>query len=175
MRILTIFLFLTYLTANCQTDEYKYWVLTQKLPSWTILELNNLEINDNYKISDYMNPFYLEADFNGDDKLDIVITIIEKNSDKKGFIILHQNTNDYFIIGAGRDFGNGGDDFKWIDIWKLHREKQAHELTYLENGDIDDSKEIQLKGVGIRVEKSESASGLIYWNGDGYSWAQTSD
>lgn len=175
MRILTILLFLTYLTANGQTDEYKYWVLTQRLPNWAILRLNDLKIDDNYKISDYMNPFYLEADFDGDNKLDIAITIIEKNSNKKGFMIIHQNTNDYFIIGAGKDFGNGGDDFKWMDIWKLDRGKQAHELTYSDKGDIDDSKIILLKGDGIRVEKSESASGLIYWNGEIYKWAQTSD
>ena len=175
MRILTILLFLTHLTVNSQTDKYKYWVLTQRLPNWTILKLNDLKIDDDYKISDYMNPFYLEADFNGDNKLDIAITIIEKNSNKKGFIIIHQSTNDYFVIGAGKYFGNGGDDFKWMDIWKLHRDKKAHELTYLENGDVDDSKVIQLKGVGIKVAKSESASGIIYWDGDIYKWAQTGD
>jgi len=175
MRILTILLFLTYLTANGQTDEYKYWVLTQRLPNWAILRLNDLKIDDNYKISDYMNPFYLEADFNGDKKLDIAFTIIEKDSHKKGFIIIHQDTNDYFVIGAGKDFGNGGDDFNWMDIWKLHRELQAHELTYKEDGDIDDSKDLLIKSTGITVEKSESASGLIYWDGEKYKWAQTSD
>jgi hypothetical protein len=175
MKILLNLLLLFSISLYGQDESYKDWVMTQRLPNWSILKLNDLKISDRYKISDYMNPFYLEADFNGDNKLDIVITVIEKNSKKKGFIIIHQNTNDYFIIGAGTKFGNGGDDFTWMDIWKLHRDLQAHELTFKENGDIDDSKDLLLKSTAITVEKSESASGLIYWDGEKYKWAQTSD
>ena len=36
---------------------------------------------------------------------------------KTGIIIMHSQTNDYYILVAGTEFGNGGDDFNWIDKW----------------------------------------------------------
>ena len=155
-----------------QTDQY---ILLNRLPHWADEHLYKAKFHDDYKLSAFINPFYLEADFNGDGNIDIAITIENKASGKKGFVFLHNSTNQHFYIGAGTKFDNGGDDFRWMDIWKVHRNLDAHKLTYKEDGDIDDSKPLKLKNVGIDVIKSESAGGIIYWDGQTYKWSQTSD
>lgn len=154
MKILFNLLLLFSLTVYGQDEGYKDWILTQRLPTWSIQKFNDLKISDNYKISDYINPFYLEADFNGDNKLDIAITVIEKQTNKKGIVIIHNLTDKYFILGSGVKIGNGGDDFNWMDIWKVDRK---------------DNK------TGLHVGKSESASGLIAWDGEKYIWTQRGD
>lgn len=62
-----------------------------------------------------------------------------------------------------------------MDIWKVHRKLNASEMTFNDDSEVEGSKQIKLKSPGINVEKSESAGGLIYWDGQGYRWAQTSD
>ena len=151
------------------------WLLQQQLPDWTNEELSNSDFENTYLLSEFINPFYLEADFNGDSKMDIAIAIENKSSHKKGFIILHNSTDESFIIGAGKDFGNGGDDFKWMDIWKVQRNLTIHQLVYKANGDIDYSKPVTLKNAAIFIAKSESGSSTIYWDGTTYKWAQTSE
>lgn len=151
------------------------WLLQQRLPDWAEKRLTNLEFENTYLLSEFINPFYLEADFNGDSKLDIVVSIENKSNHKKGFIILHNSTNESFIIGAGKGFGNGRDDFKWMDIWKVQRNLTIHRLKYKENGNIDDSEPFLLKNTAIVVAKSESGRGVIYWDSNNYKWAQVSE
>lgn len=111
MRVLIIFTFLTCLTVQGQTDQYKDWILNQKLPDWTIHSIRDLDLSKTYKISDFINPFYLEADFNGDGQLDIAVSVEQLVTKKIGIIVIHNSTSDYFVFGAGAKFGNGGDNF----------------------------------------------------------------
>ena len=145
------------------------------MPDWVNNSFNKVKLNSSYKISDYINPFYLQADFNGDEKLDIAVAIENKETKKKGFVVFHAATENYFLIGAGSEFGNGGDNFNWMDIWKVNRDNEVYEVTYDEKSEIEGSQPVQLKNVGITVEKSESASGLISWDGEKYIWTQLGD
>jgi len=156
-------------------DDYKYWVLEQRTPDWALTSLDKLDVPKKYKISDFVNPFYLEEDFNGDSYLDIALLIENKETTHKGIIIIHGHGNGYQIIGAGTKFGNGSDDYFWMDVWKVYRSSKSHELTFTENNDIDGSKEINVHNPSIEVIKTEASSGLIYWDGNKYKWAQTSD
>lgn len=101
----------------------------------------------------------------------LMISVEHRISRKKGILILHQNTTDHFVLGAGTDFGNGGDDFYWMDIWRVFREPRI-EVLDMQNP-VDGY--IQLNSPGIFVAKSESASGVVYWNGKAYIWVQTGD
>lgn len=163
------------ISAFGQTTQSNEWLLRQRLPDWVNNSFNKLNLQTKYIISDYINPFYLEADFNGDNKLDIAVAVEEKETTKRGFIIFHFSSQDNFVIGAGNSIGNGGDNFNWMDIWKVHRDTKVHEVTYKENSDIDDSRPVNLKNTGILVEKSESASGIISWDGKKYIWTQVGD
>ena len=62
-----------------------------------------------------------------------------------------------------------------MDVWKVYRKSTSHELTYKPDGDIDSSRQINVHNPSLEVIITESASGLIYWDGIKYRWAQTSD
>ena len=74
-----------------------------------------------YNFAFTLNPFYLRGDFNGDGKPDIAVLVRNKRSSKLGIAICHGGKNEVFLVGAGTDFGNGGDDFSWIDVWQVYR------------------------------------------------------
>jgi hypothetical protein len=175
IQLFFILCFINLASVYAQTDDYNEWILQQRLPDWTVQHLNDIEFSKDFRFSSFINPFYLESDFNGDGQIDAAITIESKTNNKKGIIILHNGKEEHFIIGAGIKFDNGGDNFSWMDIWKVHRDLNAQQLTYKPDGDIDASKPIKLNNVGIDVIKSESAGGLIYWDGQTYKWLQNGD
>ena len=113
-----------------------------------------------------MNPFYLRGDFNGDGKPDIAVLVGNKRSSKFGIAICHGGKNEVFLVGAGTDFGNGGDDFSWIDVWQVYPKPPAAASARAQ---------AKLTGEGVLVEKSESGGGLIYWDGKSYKWQQHGD
>ena len=148
--------------------DYKAYLHEQQVPDWFIEFFKGQKLDIIYKISDFINPFYLEGDFNGDEKIDIAVLIEEKKTTKRGIIICHGTTKMFYILGAGKTFGNGGDDFVWLDIWKVYRETKV-------GLGVSETETISLKGQAILVEKSESASAIIYWTGQNYKWYQQGD
>jgi hypothetical protein len=156
-------------------DNYKQWVLEQRTPGWALTIFNKLSLSDQYKISDFVNPFYLEEDLNGDSNRDIALLIEEIDSRQKGIIIIHGQDDLVQVIGAGTKFGNGSGDYSWMDVWKVFRGSKANELVISENGDIEGSQVIEIKNPCLEVVKTEAASGLIYWDGSKYKWMQMSD
>ncbi len=144
--------------------------LTQKLniPIWV---RNTFKKNDLSKKYDYIfriNPMYLRGDFNGDNELDVAIMVKEKSSNKLGIIVIHFGSNDYFVLGAGEQIGNGGDDFQWMSNWAVKRKGKDRQGA-------DDKAPPHLKAESLYVEKAEAASGIIYWDGKKYSWYQQGD
>jgi hypothetical protein len=152
----------------CQDSKTDNLTNESQLPKWCIDYLNTQFDKGIYKLSDYINPKFLIADFNGDRNDDVAIVISTLDSDKKGILIIHQKVNQHFILGAGINIGNGGDDFKWMDIWKIYNKSE------LRPG-IGETEIISLKSKAILVEKSESASAVIYWTGTEYKWYQQGD
>ena len=127
------------------------------------------KIRTTYKINRDLNPFYLRGDFNGDKKTDYALAVIESKTDKKGILIYHPATKKYFLAGAGKSIPNGhGDDYPWMDAWEVSDEK------IVEQG-VTDLKPPKLIGEAILVQKLESSSGLIYWDGKEYSWYHQGD
>jgi predicted Zn-dependent protease len=71
-----------------------------------------------------------------------------------------------FLAGAGNTFGSGGDNFEWADYWEVFDQRITHETTFLENGDVDGSREIKLDHAAISIREDEGSGGLIYFNGE---------
>jgi hypothetical protein len=143
-----------------QREERIQLVFDSSLPDDLYSFYHKSKIETDFKINGDMNPFYLRGDFDGDKKLDYALAIIEKKSNKKGILIYHPTTKKYFFVGAGTSIPNGhGDDYQWMDSWEVTSRETVKNL-------ICES---------ILVQKLESSSGLIYWDGKEYKWQQEGD
>ena len=177
MKRQTTILILTFATITCwgQAKEQKekedrlQFVLDSNLPNNLYDFYNQEKIRTTYKINRDLNPFYLRGDFDGDKKIDYALAIIESTTDKKGFLIYHPSNEKYFLVGAGKAIPDGyGDNYWMIDAWEVSDEK------IVEQG-VTELKPLKLKGDAILVQKLESSSGLIYWDGKEYKWYQQGD
>ena len=121
-----------------------------------------------YQLSAQINPFYLHGDFDGDGQQDTAILIKERSTEKNGIAIYHGKANRLVIVGAGRDWGNGSDDFPGLNAWYVFRRGPVGQGA-------DGKKPPKLRGDALIVIKTESASALIYWDGKRYAWYQQGD
>ena len=71
------------------------------------------------------------------------------------------------IVGAGTDFGNGGDDFSWMDLCYVEGRGTKH-------GNYK-GKSVSLQSDGLVVAKESSASALIYLRKGKLQWRQSGD
>lgn len=143
------------------------WIQEQNVPRWVRELFAAKKLDEKYEFSFRLNPFYLRGDFNGDKIPDVAIIVKEKKSGKFGIAIVHGGNHQVFVIGAGRKIRNG-DDFDWMNIWGIYP-----------NGGVrrgaGEGKPPMLRGEALLVEKAESASALIYWDGKEYRWYQQGD
>jgi hypothetical protein len=115
------------------------------------------QLPTNIKKSAWLSPTELNGDFTGDSIPDSAFLIKSSNS-KVGIAFCDGKTSTLLgIAGAGKALGNGSDDFSWMDHWDLQPKK----------GKADRD--------AIFVEKTESASALIFWNGQKLVWIQQGD
>jgi hypothetical protein len=139
------------------------WQELQNLPSWAAPILGEQRFASTYELSTRINPYFLQGDFNGDGRLDVAVLIERKATAQQGIAILHAGSMNPFVVGAGREIGNGGADFSWLDAWSI------------EARDTRGKNAPALRGDALLVQKLESASGLIYWDGAAYRWRQQGD
>jgi hypothetical protein len=140
----------------------------REVPDAVKKALTNGSAGKTYDLSFRMNPSYLKGDFNGDGKMDTAVLVKERTTGKLGIAIVHGTTGKVKVIGAGVGIGNGGDDFEWMDSWKVYSKTRAAHAPVEINVP-------PLRGDALLVEKSEAASALIYWNGKKYAWFQLGD
>jgi len=141
---------------------------SQNVPEPVMRLFKAKNLDKQYAFSYHLNPFYLRGDFNGDGKPDVAILVRQTKAEKIGIAICHLATNEVFMAGAGTKMGNGGDDFEWMDYWYVRPKGVAGRGAGKTGPPL-------LKGESLYVGKSESAGGLIYWNGKGYAWHQQGD
>jgi len=100
--------------------------------------------------------------FDADDAEDLAVQIRERGGGRRGVAILHRQSGQVVILGAGNRVGNGGDDWRWLWVWRVE--------------DPDAIAEPERQGRQLLlVEKPESASGYLWWDGSGYRWTQGAD
>ena len=139
-----------------------------KVPDAAKKALTNGSAGKKYDVSFQVKPSYLEGDFNGDGKADVAVLVKERSTGKVGIAIVHGTTGKVTVLGAGIAIGNGGDDFEWMDSWKVY--SKTHGASSREETSVP-----HLCGDALLIEKSEAASALIYWNGKKYVWSQQGD
>src|SRR5262245_17199395 len=106
-----------------------------------------------FEVSRRMNPFYLRGDFNGDGKLDYVVLVQERKSEKLGVAFCFAGTNKKaYVVAAGNSIalegGFLGDDFSDFDVWG-----------------VAESWAIKPKKDALYLARAESGSGVLIWNG----------
>ena len=171
-KILAILIFTipTVIFGQANNENYKAFVYRSNLPDELFHFYDQRNIREIYEIRQDLNPFYLRGDFDGDQKQDYALSIVDRKTGKKGILIYHTGTQTHYIIGAGKPLsgGRGGDDYNWMEAWKVYVNKDV------EIGAGEGTK-ITLKGEAILAIKLESASGIIYWTGKDYRWYQQGD
>ncbi|MEQ9101978.1 MAG: hypothetical protein RIF40_22685 [Imperialibacter sp.] len=164
--LLLLFLLPSFLLA--QGDQYSQFVLSSSLPSDLSGKLSQSGFLKEYDLNVALNPFYLRGDFNGDEKMDYAIAVTDKQTKKRGIAIFTSQT-DFVLIGAGNSLPNRKmDDFGWMDAWYVYSNRTV------EIG-AGETEELKLTTDAIMAVKTESASGLIYWNGKEFRWYQQGD
>ncbi len=174
LLFLLIILFFCNLT-KAQKLDFENFDLRQSLPDWLIFNTEQVTCDKSLIVTEKLNPFYLESDFNGDQILDIALCVQEKESKKNGILIIHGNTLETYTIGAGNSFAHVGDDFKFLEIWKVYREKTVALTTFTADGDLLGAEEKPIKNDAISVSSSESPSNIIAFENDKYVWLHTGD
>lgn len=130
-----------------------------------------------YVLNAFLQNPLLQADFNGDGSEDVAALIIEKSTKKKGILVMHGKTNEYFVLGAGTKFGSGPENFTGANKWTIYKKKTALEKVFnKENGDLVADREVRLSKPAILIEGVQGGAapgrGLLYWNDSKYVWIQ---
>ena len=144
------------------------FVVASSLPSDLGEYLRASTGHESYALASWLNPYYLQADFNGDGRADIAVLVREKATDRGGILIVHFGGNQHFVVGAGNSFDNGRDDLSWMDAW------HTYARGVVARG-ADEREPPSLLGDAILVIKTEASSGLVYWTGTEYAWYQQGD
>ena len=130
------------------------------LPTWAQIRWTTVSQTRSLVRSARLSPGMLRGDFDGDGAQDIALLVEGAKSHKVGIAILHRNDARTFVVGAGTELGNGGDNFDWMDSWRVQVRVQ--------------------KGAPRRVdamllEREGSGGGLVYFAGRAYHWRQVGD
>ncbi len=148
--------------------DYAQFLRELNVPQWVRIEFKDSGLGEKYEFSFHINPCYLRGDFDGDSEADIALLVSDKASEKLGIIVFHYHSRDYFVLGAGEAVGNGGDNFYWMTDWAVKRWEPVEE-------GVAEGPPPVLLGEAIFVEKAESASAIIYWDGTQYTWYHQGD
>lgn len=147
---------------------------TKFAQSWIVNEFKVQKLDEHYKLQAFLKPAFLEDDFNGDGRNDIAALVIQKKTNKKGILLIHGGSAKYYFLGAGSNFGNGGDNFEWLKGWRIYKKKVVYKTTFSTDGDITGAKKIKLIRHGIQamslIDGQLTAAAIIYWDGSKYIW-----
>ncbi len=146
--------------ASISRDSVAY--VRWSLPSLAAYAVGRPQFADKYEVFIGLNPYYQRGLLDEDAIPDEVVQIVEKHTGRRGIAIVRGCDSTVRVLGAGTPFGNGGDDFRWLWVWRIESAR-----TY--PGIQSTAREVLL------VEKPESAGGVIWWNGSTYVWTQAGD
>jgi hypothetical protein len=138
------------------------------VPDWARIIIADPDVAKRFVLDSRLNPFCLRGDFDGDGKADFAVLVKERSSGKAGVAVIHRATGRVFIMGAGTEFGNGGDNYSWMDAWIVFDKGRVPQGATREPPPI-------LRGDALLIFKTEAASAILWWNGTRYRWYQQGD
>jgi hypothetical protein len=160
-------------TVDLTADQIREYFQLKPLPEFA--ENMFKKYASRYSLGDGLSQQFLQADFSGDGKQDIAIWVERKEDRKKGVLFFFEEQSEPVVVGAGKEFGNAGDDFKWAGIWEIVDAKVTKETTFDKEGDVSGSKDVALERPAISIRESEGSGGLIYYDGKKFIWIHQGD
>lgn len=143
------------------------------LPAWAEALWQAAGLGKTYTRTAYLKPATLPADFNGDGKTDLAVLVTDRQQ-RRGIVILHQGAAAPVVLGAGRRFGNGGANFDWLTDWQVYTSATAEATVTSASGDLAGTRTVRLRRPGLLIMATQDtyAGGIVYWNGQRYTWIQ---
>jgi hypothetical protein len=126
-----------------------------------------------FDVGSWLNPFYLRGDFDGDGLPDYALLVTRHSDGKRGIAVWLSTRHQIqpTMIGAGKKSRAGAgdeDDWDFFDAW------QVYDKGIVQQG-AGDGKPPKLIGDAILIEKTEAASGIVFWDGKQFRWYQQAD
>lgn len=143
----------------------------ENIPDEIVPAMGSVPFSAKYELNEVMNPFYLRGDFDGDGKPDFAVGVKSKTGGATGIAIWLSSLRRFVILGAGNPFrfaGSTETNFAGLNVWRVYGKRTV------ETG-VEAGRPPKLIGEAILLGKSESGSGLIYWNGKTFKWYQQGD
>jgi hypothetical protein len=111
------------------------------------------------------NPCRISGDFDGDGRRDVAEQVAETHGKRRRGVRVTFATGRVSVLGAGVTIGHGGDDFDWMDAWRVMSPDEWKEIWQAPKpaGDV------------LLVESYGNASGLIGWVEGQPRWEQGDD
>ena len=103
-----------------------------------------------------VKPSVIMADLDGDGRDDVAWVVRHQETGQRGVLIVHASGRRAQQCGAGVTFGNGGDNFDWMDHWEAVPRARG-------------------PGAALLVSKAEAASAQIEFVEGRYQWRQRGD
>ena len=175
LAVLVMVLLATFASGQLKYDHKVDW----SLPEVVLQRFEEANLLDTYQLSDKINPFYLRGDFDGDGVPDYAILVEQKKTHKIGIAIVRSKAAAVEVLGTGGILVRAGagtgsylvEDYNWMDAWQVQR-KRTLEVDDREGSDKHPG---PMVSEGLLVEKTESASAIIYFDGKRYRWYQLGD
>jgi hypothetical protein len=130
------------------------------IPAWAAQVLASPGFASDYALSPRLDPSVLHGDFDGDGRPDVAVLVERRDGGAQGIAMVHAGSQRAVVLGAGNAIGNGGDDFSWMDAWRVQPKDAGAPGS---------------RGDALHVEKREAASALVVWDGAAYRWRQQGD
>ena len=142
------------------------------LPAWAETQWKTAGLERTFARTAYLKSDLLQADFNGDGKTDVALTVTRRQTGSRGLLILHQGQPAAHVIGTGsaKDPDILRADLEWADYWQLYAKPSTVETLFGKNGDVAGSRNVRLLRPTIEVGQDELGGGMIYWDGRKYIW-----
>lgn len=163
--ILAVVIWLVAHQAQAQTPTVQQ---LSSIPEWVTTAMARAGLDRTLAFDAWLNPCCHRGDFDGDGAADFAVLVKERATAKSGIAFIHRGTGRVFVVGAGRNLPNGGDDFSWMDTWVVF-----HKGTV--SLGASDERPPMLRGDALLVSKTEAASAILWWNGTDYRWYQQGD
>ncbi|MBG8555337.1 FG-GAP repeat protein [Hymenobacter guriensis] len=139
-------------------------------PAWAQVQWQQQKLEQTFSRNNYLRTALLQADFNGDGKVDVAIPVVWRATGSQGVIIFHQGQAAPFMIGTT---SNPTDELPkgnlaWANQWKLFTKQKTYEV-YLDKQETLRERPVTLRYPAIEFSDGEKG-GVLYWTGTRYRW-----